>query len=289
MKPEFQTRLWFCCPSARSSHQSAKSGLAAREKNGASGNWVYRFIYYMTCERERPCYFKGQLMSTGFLLSQGRRASPLSLSHCRPLSILNSSGLAVLHGRRRATLVDPTNSTRQPLLLQHPSSPKSTSLLVLHRPSYTMASSASVGSPNVEWPARRVRETFLEYFKKNGHTIGMFTYSIVVFVPKPPPRETDTRLMRRKTVSSSSVVPLSDPTLLFANAGMNQFKSIFLGTVDPASDFATLKRAANTQKVRICPHEEFGVSIALDLSFRHLFIFERHRRGFLFHQMGTVH
>jgi alanyl-tRNA synthetase len=45
------------------------------------------------------------------------------------------------------------------------------------------------------------------------------------------------------------VVPLSDPTLLFANAGMNQYKSIFLGTVDPSSDFATLKRAVNSQKV----------------------------------------
>ncbi|KAF2498436.1 hypothetical protein BU16DRAFT_524550 [Lophium mytilinum] len=71
-----------------------------------------------------------------------------------------------------------------------------------------------------EWDAVKVRDTFLEYFKKNGHT----------FVP------------------SSSVVPLSDPTLLFTNAGMNQYKSIFLGTVDPASDFATLKRAVNSQK-----------------------------------------
>ncbi|KAK2735759.1 Alanine--tRNA ligase [Myotisia sp. PD_48] len=72
----------------------------------------------------------------------------------------------------------------------------------------------------VKWPALHVRNTFLDYFKRNGHT----------FVP------------------SSSVVPLSDPTLLFTNAGMNQYKSIFLGTVDPNSDFAQLKRAHNSQK-----------------------------------------
>ncbi|KAK0343389.1 Alanine--tRNA ligase, partial [Friedmanniomyces endolithicus] len=71
-----------------------------------------------------------------------------------------------------------------------------------------------------EWTALKVRSTFIDFFKEKGHT----------FVP------------------SSSVVPLSDPTLLFTNAGMNQYKSIFQGTVDPDSDFAKLKRAVNSQK-----------------------------------------
>ena len=46
-----------------------------------------------------------------------------------------------------------------------------------------------------------VRKSFLEFFKSKQHTI----------------------------VGSSSLVPANDPTLLFSNAGMNQFKDCFLG------------------------------------------------------------
>ena len=46
-----------------------------------------------------------------------------------------------------------------------------------------------------------IRKSFLDYFAKQGHTV----------------------------VRSSSLVPDKDPTLLFTNAGMVQFKNVFLG------------------------------------------------------------
>ena len=85
----------------------------------------------------------------------------------------------------------------------------------------------------------RVRDTFIDYFKEKEHTFGELARG----------RELLILVLTAFIVPSSSVVPHSDPTLLFANAGMNQYKSIFLGTVDPSSDFAQLKRAVNSQKV----------------------------------------
>ncbi|CAG9461148.1 unnamed protein product [Pedinophyceae sp. YPF-701] len=71
-----------------------------------------------------------------------------------------------------------------------------------------------------EWTMHRVRQTFIDFMSTKAHT------------PWP----------------SSAVVPHNDPTLLFTNAGMNQYKAIFLGQADPATELAKLKRAANSQK-----------------------------------------
>lgn len=62
---------------------------------------------------------------------------------------------------------------------------------------------------------KEVREKFLNYFAEQGH----------------------------KIVKSSPLLPANDPTLLFANAGMNQFKDVFLG-----NENRDYKRAVSSQK-----------------------------------------
>ena len=62
---------------------------------------------------------------------------------------------------------------------------------------------------------KEIRADFIKFFEDRGHTF----------------------------VRSSSLLPGDDPTLLFTNAGMNQFKELFLGTA--TRDYV---RAANTQK-----------------------------------------
>ncbi|MGB6132603.1 MAG: alanine--tRNA ligase [Acidobacteriaceae bacterium] len=52
-----------------------------------------------------------------------------------------------------------------------------------------------------QWTGAAIREAFLKFFETKGH----------------------------RRVHSSSLVPANDPTLLFTNAGMNQFKDVFLG------------------------------------------------------------
>jgi alanyl-tRNA synthetase len=65
------------------------------------------------------------------------------------------------------------------------------------------------------WTGNEVRSTFLRFFEERGH----------------------------KVVRSSSLVPANDPTLLFTNAGMNQFKDVFLGL-----ETRDYKRATTCQK-----------------------------------------
>lgn len=69
------------------------------------------------------------------------------------------------------------------------------------------------------WTADRLRRAFIEYFESVGH----------------------------KHWKSSSVSP-DDPTLLFANSGMVQFKKKFLDLASSGTEYGSLKRACNYQK-----------------------------------------
>ncbi|XP_013419865.1 alanine--tRNA ligase, cytoplasmic-like [Lingula anatina] len=85
----------------------------------------------------------------------------------------------------------------------------------------TAVVSSQDSAQRLQWPARRVRQEFLDFFTKvHGHQ----------FVP------------------SSSIVPKKGEGTYFVNAGMNQFKPVFLGTVPANSEMANYRRVVNSQK-----------------------------------------
>ena len=83
-----------------------------------------------------------------------------------------------------------------------------------------------------------IRKSFIKYFKNKGHSI----------------------------IRSSPVVPIDDPTLLFTNAGMNQFKPYFLGQSEPDNT-----RVVNSQKcIRVSGKHNDLEEVGVD-TFHHTF------------------
>ena len=83
-----------------------------------------------------------------------------------------------------------------------------------------------------------IRKTFYNYFEDKGHVI----------------------------VPSAPMVVKDDPTLMFINAGMNQFKDYFLGTETPKN-----RRVANSQKcLRVSGKHSDLVEVGVD-TYHHTF------------------
>ena len=74
----------------------------------------------------------------------------------------------------------------------------------------------TVKTQGANMDSNEIRQKFLDYFARNGHQI----------------------------VASSSLIPYGDKTILFTNAGMNQFKNTFLGV-----EKRDYNRAVTSQKV----------------------------------------
>lgn len=87
--------------------------------------------------------------------------------------------------------------------------------------------------------SREIRKTFIDYFVKNHE---------------------------HKFVRSSPVVPFCDPTVAFVNAGMNQFKSIFLGNTQPVH-----RRVTNSQKCVRVGGKHNDLSVVGEDSYHHTF------------------
>ena len=90
----------------------------------------------------------------------------------------------------------------------------------------------------MQFSSKKIRNDFISFFKNKNHQF----------------------------VRSSPVLPIDDPTLLFTNAGMNQFKKIFLGRQS-----ADYKRVVNSQKcIRVSGKHNDLEEVGVD-KFHHTF------------------
>ncbi|KAK4218860.1 alanine--tRNA ligase [Rhypophila decipiens] len=176
--------------------------------------WSWCWSWSSRCRSSMSC---GTRCRPGFVtLSHSSRSFHHKTRPVPPPQRLENFRVATTNSTKSSL---PTRSALPRLKLQNL---RETSIAINGFRLYSHSSSSTLPSTmaEVEWTGLKVRQTFFDFFAERGHTI----------------------------VPSSSVVPHNDPTLLFTNAGMNQFKPIFLGTIGKTEDFAQLKRAVDTQK-----------------------------------------